>query len=71
MQCAALREMEKDKNFIGKEHKNRRKTIRNQIRKIEQEEKRRISADQCDQNEAVNNHDKSNNIKVVGGLWGS
>ena len=71
MQCDALRELEKDKNFIGKEHKNRRKTIRNQIRKIEQEEERRICAGQCDQNGAVNNNDESNITKVVGGLWGS
>lgn len=42
-QVSALRALERDEAFLGKEHKKRRKTIRNQIDKINEELTQRIT----------------------------
>lgn len=76
MQYDALRDLERDDAFLGKEHKKRRKTIRNQMDKIEQELAQRtqlnVEVDFAGKEVGVERRcgDDSKG-KVVGGIWGT
>lgn len=72
MQLTALQALELDDAFHGKEHKNRRKTIRNQMDKINEELGQRIRSehDTVSLRDSGSPSDSDTNGKIVGGIWG-
>lgn len=81
-QLDGLNALEKDETFAGKEHKNRRKTIRNQMKRIEEKidemahEERMVlqgGSREVVTSDKVKSPDGGGGerVVVVGGLWGS
>ena len=72
-QLNALQLLEGDEAFSGKMHKNRRKTIRNQVNKIEGELARRMLINDSDgesDTAVIADESDGSGRKVVGGIWG-